>query len=219
MRYGVLGTGTVGQTIGTKLIELGHEVRIGSRTEGNPDAVAWANGAGERASSGTFAQAAAFAEALVNCTTGLHSLDALRAAGEEHLADKVVVDISNALDFSGGSPPRVALPDGVSVGEQLQAAFPRARVVKTLNTMNAAVMVEPGRLPGMHSVFLSGEDEAAKQQVRALLTDIGWQPDGIVDLGGIVTARGVELYMPLWLSLMAAGRSPLFNVAVVRSGV
>lgn len=217
MRYGVLGTGTVGQTVGSKLIELGHEVRMGSRSEDNPDALAWARGAGERASQGTFAQAAAFAEALVNCTSGLHSLDALRAAGEAHLGGKVVVDVANALDFSAGAPPRLALPPEGSVGEQLQAAFPEARVVKTLNTMNAAVMVAPALLPGTHCVFLSGADAAAKQQVRELLGEFGWQPEGIVDLGGIETARAAELYMPLWLSLMAAGSSPMFNVAVVRS--
>ena len=109
------------------------------------------------------AEAAAFAEVLVNCTAGLHSVDAPRAAGEEHLGGKVVVDISNALDFSNGSPPRAALPDEGNVAQQLQAAFPDARVVKTLNTMTAADMVEPGLLPGGHSVFLSGEDAAAKR--------------------------------------------------------
>lgn len=215
MRYGVLGTGNVGQTIASRLVELGHEVCMGSRSEDNPGALAWARGAGDAASQGTFGQAAAFGEALVNSTSGLHSLAALRSAGEEHLAGKVVVDVANALDFSQGGPG-VALPPEGSVGAQLQAAFPAARVVKSLNTVNAEVMMAPARLPGTHCVFLSGEDAAAKQQVRALLQEIGWQPEGIVDLGGIETARGPELYMPLWLSLMAAGGSPLFNIAVVR---
>lgn len=216
MRYGVLGTGSVGQTIASRLVELGHEVCMGSRSADNPAALAWARGAGDAASNGTFAQAAAYGEALVNGTSGLHSLAALRAAGEEHLAGKVVVDVANALDFSQGGPPRVALPPEGSVGAQLQAAFPAARVVKALNTVNAAVMMAPARLPGTHCVFLSGRDTAAKQQVRALLLEIGWQPEGIVDLGGIETAGGPELYMPLWLSLMAAGGSSLFNIAVVR---
>ena len=217
MRYGVLGTGTVGETIAARLIELGHEVRMGSRSRGNPKAMAWAEGAGERASHGTFAEAAAFGEVLVNCTAGMYALEALRAAGEEQVGGKVLVDISNALDFSGGSPPRVALPPEGSVAEQLQAAFPDARVVKTLNTMNAAVMVDPGLLPGAHAAFLSGDDPAAKRQVGALLADFGWPPEGIVDLGGLKTARGVEQYLPLWLNLMSVGGSALFNIAVVRA--
>lgn len=217
MRYGVLGTGMVGETIGSRLIALGHEVRMGSRRAGTPRAVAWAEGAGGAASQGTFTDAAAFGEVLVNCTTGLHSLEALRAAGHEHVDGKLLIDISNALDFSGGTPPRVALPEQGSVGEQLQAAFPDARVVKTLNTVNAALMVDPAQLPGAHAVFLGGDDPAGKQQVRDLLVGFGWRAECIVDLGGIVTARAVEQYLPLWLSLMGTLDSPVFNIAVVRA--
>lgn len=217
MRIAVLGTGVVGTSVGSRLVETGHEVRMGSRTAGNERAVAWVGATGAGASGGTFADAAAWAEVVVNATGGLVSVEALTAAGAENLAGKPLLDISNPLDFSGGFPPTVAQPDGRSLGELIQDTFPAARVVKTLNTMSADVMVHPRALPGAHTVFVAGDDAAAKALVAGLLRGFGWAPDEIVDVGGIAAARGLELYLPLWLSLMGTFGSPAFNVSVVRA--
>jgi predicted dinucleotide-binding enzyme len=217
MRIAVLGTGMVGQALGRRLVETGHEVRMGSRTAGGEKAQEFVAESGEGASEGTFADAAAWGEVVVNATGGLVSLEALTAAGEENLAGKVLLDISNPLDFSEGFPPKVVQPDGRSLGEQIQSAFPEARVVKTLNTMNADVMVHPRQLSGPHSVFVAGDDADAKALARDLLVGFGWEPDEVVDAGGIAAARGLELYLPLWLSLMGSFGTPSFNVAVVRA--
>jgi predicted dinucleotide-binding enzyme len=217
MRIAVLGTGAVGATLGTRLIETGHEVRLGSRTADNATAAAWVAENGDAASQGTFADAAAWGEVVVNATGGLVSIEALTSAGAANLAGKPLLDVSNPLDFSGGFPPTVVQPDGRSLGEQIQAAFPEARVVKTLNTMNADVMVHPRALPGSHSVFVAGDDNDAKAVARDLLVGFGWTPDEVVDAGGITAARGLELYLPLWLSLMGSFGTPSFNVSVVRT--
>jgi 8-hydroxy-5-deazaflavin:NADPH oxidoreductase len=216
MRIGVLGTGMVGQSIASKLASLGHEVRMGSRTAGNEKAVAWVQGAGDRASEGAFPDAAAFGEVVFNCTSGVSSLNALEAAGAENLAGKVLIDVANALDSSGGMPPTLAVCNTDSLGEQIQRAFPASRVVKTLNTMNHEVMVDPGRVPGDHVVFLSGDDDAAKGSAAALLAEFGWPEDRMVDLGDISTARGPEMYLPLWLRMLSALGTLQFNVAVRR---
>lgn len=217
MRIAVLGTGTVGVAVGTRLAETGHEVRMGSRTAGNEKALAWVEAVGGSAAEGTFADVAAWGEVVVNATGGLVSIDALTAAGADNLAGKPLLDISNPLDFSGGFPPSVVQPDGRSLGEQIQAAFPEARVVKTLNTMNADVMVHPRSLGGAHSVFVAGDDDAAKAVARGLLLGFGWEDSEVLDVGGIAAARGLELYLPLWLGLMGSLGTPAFNVAVVRA--
>ena len=216
MRIGVLGTGMVGKTIGSKLVELGHEVTMGSRTADNPDATEWAEAAGANAAHGTFADAAAAGELVCNCTGGTVSLDALGAARKENLAGKVLVDVSNALDFSQGRPPILGVCNTDSVGEQIQRAFPEARVVKALNTVNAAVMVDPATVPGEHDIFVCGNDEDAKTQVRGLLESFGWPGEHILDLGDISAARGTEMYLPLWLRLIGAVGGPRFNIRVVR---
>jgi predicted dinucleotide-binding enzyme len=217
MRIGMLGTGAVGATVGHRLVETGHEVRMGSRTAGGQTALDWVASVGAGASEGTFADAAAFGDAVVNATGGLVSIAALTAAGAENLAGKPLLDLSNPLDFSEGFPPKVVQPDGRSLGEQIQATFPDARVVKTLNTMNADVMVHPRSLPGRHSVFVAGDDAEAKAVAASLLRGFGWDDSEIVDAGGITAARGLELYLPLWLSLMGSFGSPTFNVSVVRA--
>jgi predicted dinucleotide-binding enzyme len=217
MRIAVLGTGVVGTSVGSRLVETGHEVRMGSRTAGNERAVAWVEATGAGASEGTFADAAAWADVVVNATGGLVSVEALTAAGAENLAGKPLLDISNPLDFSAGFPPTVAQPDGRSLGELIQATFPAARVVKTLNTMTADVMVHPRALPGAHSVFVAGDDAGAKAVAAGLLRGFGWAPEEIVDVGGIAASRGLELYLPLWLSLMGTFGTPAFNVSVVRA--
>jgi predicted dinucleotide-binding enzyme len=217
MRIAVLGTGAVGATLGSAFVASGHEVRMGSRTAGNEKALAWVEATGAGASEGTFADAASWGEVVVNATGGLVSLDALSAAGADNLAGKVLLDISNPLDFSEGFPPKVAQPDGRSLGELIQATFPAVKVVKTLNTMNADVMVHPRSLPGTHSVFVAGDDVEAKAVAGDLLRGLGWKSAEIVDAGGIGAARGLELYLPLWLSLMGSFGSPAFNVSVVRA--
>lgn len=217
MRVGVLGTGMVGHAIATRLAQLGHDVKMGSRQAGNEKAVAWAESAGERASEGSFADAAASGELLVNCTAGIHSLAALGEAGVANLAGKVLIDIANPLDFSAGMPPTLAVCNTDSLGEQIQSTFEDTKVVKSLNTMNCTVMVDPARVPGDHAVFVCGEDDGAKQQVSELLRSFGWPTDRIVDLGGIRAARGTEMYMPLWLSLYGALGTGFFNIGVARA--
>jgi len=216
VRIGVLGTGVVGKTIGSRLVGLGHEVTMGSRTADNEAATEWAAQAGEGATNGTFADAAAFGEVLFNCTGGMVSLDALDAAGDDNLAGKVLLDVSNALDFSGGFPPSLAVVNTDSVAEQIQRRFPSARVVKTLNTMNASVMVDPARLPGHHNVFVSGDNAEAKSVAAGILRSFGWPEDAVIDLGDVTTARGAEMLVALWVRLRMAFDTSDFNIAVVR---
>ena len=168
MKIGVLGTGMVGSALAGGLAALGHEVKMGARESGNAKAKAWASGAGKGASSGDFAEAAAFGEIVFSCT----------------------------------------------LGEQIQEAFPDARVVKALNTVNAAVMVDPQRVGGESDLFVCGNDADAKARVTALLKELGWTR--VHDLGPIVAARGTEAYLLLWLTLMGALKTADFNVRIVR---
>ena len=215
MRIGVLGTGTVGNTLATKLASLGHEVRMGARRASNDKATAWAEGAGANASHGTFADAAAFGEIVFNCTAGTGSLTALESAGAGNLGGKILIDVANPLDFSKGMPPTLFLSNDTSLGETIQRKFPEARVVKALNTVNASVMVDPGRVRGESDVFVCGNDAAAKTEVTTILKEwFGWK--SVVDLGDITAARGMEAYLLLWLRLWTVVGSPDFNVRVVR---
>ena len=211
----MLGTGTVGQTLGTKLVELGHEVRMGSRQAANELAVAWAEASGDSASQGTFADAAEFGEIVVNATDGAASLDALTAAGEQNLGGKVLIDVANPLDFSAGLPPTLTVGNTDSLGEQIQREFPEANVVKTLNTMSADLMVNPGLVPGSHNVFVAGEDADAKKVVASLLQDFGWPAEDVVDLGSIAAARGTEAYVTLWLRFWAAKGTRAINIKLL----
>lgn len=216
MRHAVLGTGTVGQSIASKLAARGHEVRMGARDARNEKAAAWAKGAGAKASHGTFADAAAFAEVVWNCTKGDGSLEALRAAGAANLRGKLLVDVSNPLDFSKGFPPSNFLPSTDSLGEQIQKAFPEAKVVKALNTLTAELMVNPGKLGGGdHDVFLCGNDADAKKRATAILAeDFGWKR--VTDLGDVTAARGTESYVLFWVRLFGSFGHPNFNVKIVR---
>jgi hypothetical protein len=227
MKIGVLGTGTVGKAISAKLVDLGHDVMMGTRDVaktlaqkepdrfGNPPFQAWRE---QRPALklGTFAEAAVHGELLFNCTSGVGSLQALELAGEANLNDKVLVDISNPLDFSQGMPPSLFVSNTDSLGEQIQRAFPRVRVVKTLNTVTASLMVDPGQLAGgEHDILLSGNDAEAKMQVTAILKDwFGWK--NVIDLGDISTARGAEMYLLLWLQLRSALGTPIINFKFVR---
>jgi predicted dinucleotide-binding enzyme len=204
----------VGQALATKLLELGHEVRMGSRDVANPDAREWAGSAGERASHGDFLGAAEFGELVFNCTAGAFSLDALEQAGDEALGGKVLVDVANALDVSQGMPPTLTIANTDSLGEQIQRRFPDARVVKALNTVNHEVMVDPSLVPGEHDLFVAGNDKDAKAQVTDLLESFGWPRERIVDLGGIEAARGMEMYLALWLRLLGALGTRRLNIHV-----
>lgn len=217
MKIAVLGTGMVGTTIASKLITLDHEVTLASRTADNAKARAWLEQvASPHAHTATFAEAAATAELVFNCTSGVASLEALNLAGKANLAGKILVDIANPLDFSRGMPPTLSVCNDSSLGEQIQAAFPDTRVVKTLNTVNASLMVAPSKLSGDHVMFIAGNDAEAKQQVeRMILREwFGWRE--VVDLGGIASARGTEMYLPLWLRMWGALGTANFNIAIVR---
>jgi 8-hydroxy-5-deazaflavin:NADPH oxidoreductase len=190
---------------------------MGSRQAGNEKAVAWASGAGDGASEGSFADAAEFGEVVVNATAGGASLEALEAAGADNLARKVLIDVANALDFSQGMPPTLSVCNDDSLGERIQRAFPEARVVKALNTMNARVMVSPGALGETTNVFICGNDDGAKDEVAGLLQTFGWVKERITDLGDITAARGQEMYLPLWLKLYSALGTSEFNIGIVKS--
>jgi 8-hydroxy-5-deazaflavin:NADPH oxidoreductase len=215
--FGVLGTGSVGPTIAGKLVQLGHTVLMGARDAKNEKAMAWAAEAGERAHYGTFADAAQFGDVIVNATAGAGSLAALAAAGEDNLGGKVLIDVSNPLDFSRGFPPSLSVPSTDSLGEQIQRAFPHTLVVKALNTVNALVMVDPSRVPGRHNLFISGDDAAAKAAVVELLGSFGWPAADVIDLGGIAGARATENYLIMWVMLYGVLGTGDFNVQVVRA--
>jgi predicted dinucleotide-binding enzyme len=215
MRYGILGTGRVGQTLGSRLVSLGHEVSLGSRTAANPAATEWASKAGDRASHGTFQDAAAFGEIVINATKGTASLDALATAGAENLSGKVLIDLANAGE-RGQEVFQLAYTGADSLAERIQAAYPDAKVVKTLNTMTVAIMINPAALPAPTVVFVSGDDGDAKKAVGELLGSFGWPAESIIDLGGIVSARVAEGYVPLWHKLFRHYGSPMLNIAVVR---
>lgn len=226
MRIGILGTGSVGQALAAKLAEAGHEVVVGTRDPaatlardepdgyGNPFGT-WHEQHPE-VELGTFADAAGHGELLVNATAGAASLDALGLAGEANLDGKVLIDIANALDFSRGMPPSLLVANTDSLGERIQRAFPGARVVKALNTMNALVMVDPGQLAdGDHTVFVCGDDPEARAAVTQLLTEaFGWRD--VIDLGDLTAARATEMVLPIWIRLMGTLRTPGFNFKVVR---
>ncbi|MEV0095486.1 NAD(P)-binding domain-containing protein [Streptomyces sp. NPDC050738] len=216
MRYAVLGTGAVGAALGGKLVELGHEVVMGSRTKDNPQALEWAQGAGPRAGSGTFADAAAFGERIIVAVNGRVAPAALQAAGETELAGKLVVDVSNPMAFEDGLL-RLAPVESDSVGALLQRSFPQARVVKTLNTVNVAVMIDPDCVPGDHQLFMCGEDAGAKAETVSLLGEFGWPAGRVLDLGGIVEARDLEMLMPLWLNLYKRFGDGAFNYEIRRA--
>src|SRR5690348_9564776 len=216
MEIGVLGTGIVGKTLATKFVKLGHDVRMGSRKAGSDKAKAWAKEAGSGASEGSFADAAAHGEIIFNCTAGMASLDALRAAGTRNLQGKILIDVSNPLDFSKGMPPSLSVSNTDSLGEQIQKSFPETKVVKTLNTVTAALMVDPSLIPGTHTMFVSGNDAQAKDTVVKLLKDgFGWKE--VLDLGDLSAARAQEMYLPLWLRLYMKLQTANVNIHVVHA--
>jgi len=226
VRFGILGTGVVGKTIAARLAGLGHDVMVGTRdpeetaarTEpdafgGSPFSV-WIEEHPE-VQLATFGEAAAHGETVVNATPGSVSLEVLDLAGEDNLSGKILMDISNPLDFSQGMPPTLSVSNTDSLGEQIQRRFPDAKVVKTLHTMNSYLMVDPTQLAGAeHTVFVCGNDPESKAKVTELLQSFGW--GDIIDLGDITTARGTEMLLPIWLRLFGALQKPIFNFKIVR---
>ncbi|MFY9913069.1 MAG: NAD(P)-binding domain-containing protein [Nocardioidaceae bacterium] len=212
-KIAVLGTGNVGQTLSRRLAGLGYDVMVGARSRDSESLAPFA--AIEGVHTGSFADAAAFGDLVINATNGQRSLDALDLAGADNLAGKPLLDVSNDLEpVEGGFPKPVATSDN-SLGQRIQSAFPDAHVVKSLNTMTNSVMVEPASVPGDHVVFLSGDRAEAKEAIVALLSDFGWRPEQVFDLGGIDTAPAVEMVMALWLRVLAArGMNPRFNWAI-----
>ena len=213
MKYGVLGTGMVGLAISNRLAELGHEVTIGTRDPSK---------SGEKLESlneavkvGMFAESAAFGEVIFNATNGAGSLDALNMAGQANLDGKVLVDISNPLDFSKGMPPSLLVCNTDSLGEQIQRTFPNLKVVKALNMVTATIMVNPQTVAdGDHDLFICGNDTNAKEVVTRILHEFGWSH--ITDLGDISAARGMEMYLPIWLRLWGSLGTGMFNVKIMK---
>ncbi len=222
----VLGTGTVGRALAARLAELGHTITIGTRDEaatlarrepdamGNPPFSAW-TAENPDMPLANYRSAIAGSELIVNATAGAASLSALAAAEPDDLHGKILLDISNPLDFSSGFPPSLFVKDTDSLAEQLQAAFPELRIVKTLNTLSAPLMVHPQALAGGdHTVFVAGNDRDAKAVVVSLLESFGHRD--ILDLGELSAARGTEMYLPLWLRMMGTLGTSMFNIKVVR---
>jgi len=215
MDVGILGTGIVAQTIGTRLIELGHGVKLGSRMSNNEKARAWAKRAGKLASFGTFAETAKFGEVLFNCVSGMGTLSALDYPSAADLNNKVLIDVANPLDYTRGAPPTLSVCNTDSLAEQIQRLHPLLHVVKALNTMNVDVMVNPERVHGPHDVFICGNDKYAKDTVTMILMEwFRWE--SVIDLGDITNARGMEMALPLWLSLQKKLGTNIFNFKIAR---
>jgi len=212
MKIGILGTGMVGQTLGTKLVSMGHDVMMGGRSPDNEKIQAFVARTGGKP--GTFATAAAFGELVIHCTRGDTAIEVLHQAGAENLDGKVLLDISNPLDFSKGFPPSLSISNTDSLGELIQRTFPGAHVVKSLNTVTAAVMVDPAMIHGPHTVFVSGNDKPSKGKVMDLLRNFGWH--SIIDLGDITSARATEQMLPLWTRLYSVLGTGEFNFAILK---
>ena len=216
MNIAILGTGMVGATVGKKLTDLGHKVMMGSRTSDNEKALDWVKKCGANASAGKFSEAAAFGEIIFLCTNGAVTIEAVRLAGKENFTGKTVIDITNPLDFSKGMPPTLIpeLSNTNSLGEEVQKTLPDAKVVKTLNTVNCEIMIEPSKLSEETSIYISGNEADAKEKVTEILRSFGWT--SIIDLGDISTARGTEMMLPLWIRLWGSLKTGHFNFKIVK---
>lgn len=222
MKITVLGTGMVGRAIAEKLLELGHSVSMGTRdvektraqVKENFSFAKWLESNPVQLLS--FEKAGASAESLlINCTAGMASMAVLNLLGAGNLKGKILMDIANPLDFSQGMPPSLNPGNTDSLSELIQRSFPDCRVVKCLNTMNCNLMVNPSLIQGNHSVFVCGNNDQAKNEVKSLLNSFGWKKENILDLGDISAARGTEQILPLWLKVMAAKGTPMFNFSIL----
>jgi predicted dinucleotide-binding enzyme len=222
MKIGILGSGMVAQIIAPKLLEAGDEVMISSRDitkakSGFPSAKDWViqqTDKGLKAYAGTFSEAAIFGDIVINCTSGAHSIEALTITGKNNLGDKILIDLANPLYFSKGMPPSLTIANTNSLGEEIQKTFPDVKVVKTLNMINAEVMINPGRINGEHDLFICGNDEDAKKQVKneILVNRFHWK--NVIDLGDLTAARGMEAYLILWVRLMNKLGTASFNIHI-----
>lgn len=228
-RIAVLGTGVVAQTISAKLATLGYKVMMGTRNVAETLARGGNESMGKQSFKqwydehpdvqlGSLADAAAYGEMIVNATNGGGTLAALELAGGDNLKGKILLDIANPLDFSNGMPPTLSVCNTDSLAEQIQTAYPDTKVVKSLNTMNANLMVNPALLARDHSVFISGNGAEAKTVTKELLNSFGWAESNIIDLGDITTARGTEMLLPVWIRLWGALKTPMFNFQIVGQG-
>ena len=230
MKIAIIGTGTVGRTLASKLVELNHDVTIGTRNVvdkltstakdnyGNPSFIEW-HKANSKIKLGTFADSASFGEIVINATNGSNSVTALIQSGTKNLTAKVLIDVANPLDFSNGMPPSLlpGLNNTNSLGEEIQKTFPDTLVVKTLNTMWCGLMVNPKLIGnGDHINFISGNNQDAKIKVRKLLHQFGWTDENIIDLGDITAARATESLLPIWLRVMGVTKSGAFNFKLVK---
>jgi predicted dinucleotide-binding enzyme len=212
MKIGVLGTGMVGSRIATKLVQLGYEVMMGSRTSNNEKAVEWAKKS--KAVHGTFEEAVKFGNIVFLCVLGEAVLEVLKLAKPENFKDKTVIDLTNALDFSKGMPPTLFISNTDSLGEEVQKAIPGANVVKTLNMIGNEIMVNPKLAGGEGTMFMSGNSKKAKEEVEKLLKEFGWSD--ILDLGDITNARGTEMLLPAWLRIWQTLQDGNFAFKIVR---
>lgn len=229
MKVAVIGTGAVGQAMSKKILELGHEVFLGTRDPqqslNRKETDQWGTkGIGAWIENYPQVQLMSFKEAtkkgsdlIIFAMNGMAALDVLKNIGSEILGDKLMIDISNPLDFSQGFPPSLSVCNTESLGEQIQKAFPQLKVVKALNTLSHPLMANPGAIEGDHNLFICGNDAAAKEKVTGLLGDFGWKKENIIDLGDISNARGTEMVLPLWVRLMGKFQSPMFNFHVVKA--
>jgi 8-hydroxy-5-deazaflavin:NADPH oxidoreductase len=219
MNIGVLGTGTVGEAIASALVAKGYTVRMGSRTRGNEKALAWVNKSKQGASQGDFDSAAAFGEMVFLCLNGASALEAINSIGKENLEGKIVIDLTNPLDFTRGMPPQIleGLGNSNSLGEEVQKALPGSYVVKTLNTVNYKLMVDARVVnQGDHHLFVCGNNTDAKNKVKHFLVDnFHWKPDHLIDLGPIESARAIEAIVPFWVLVYQSLGTPLFNFKIV----
>jgi 8-hydroxy-5-deazaflavin:NADPH oxidoreductase len=218
VRIAVLGSGPVGRAIAGRLAGLDHQVVMGTRdpevTGSRSDTAAWLTENPDVVLA-TFAEAAGHADLVVNAAGGAVSIEVLDQAGEANLTDKVLLDISNPLEPDSGMPPRLFVKDDDSLAEQIQRRFPATRVVKSLNTLNNRLMIDPGALGETTSVFVSSDDDAAKAMVTILLAQLGH--GDVIDLGDLSTARGAEMYVAFWVRVALAVGTSDFNIKIVRA--
>lgn len=216
MKIGILGTGQVGNLIGSRLIENGHQVMMGGREADNPKGLEFVKNNPENAFCGTFQEASNFGEIVFNATNGRFALDALKLANTD-FSGKIIIDVANPLDFS--TKPLILFPEFAntnSLGESIQNLFPNAKVVKALNTMAMVLGLNPRQLnDGNHSIFVAGNDENAKAKTTTLLTEFGWGIENIIDLGDITAARAMESYLIFMGRIAMAAKVPLVNIKVI----
>lgn len=218
MKIAILGTGQVGNLIGSRLIEKGHQVMISGRVANNESGLTFVkNNPPGTASYGTFDAAPRYADIIFNATNGRFALEALKLADTD-FADKILIDVANPLDFTVNPPTLIPeFANSSSLGESIQSRYPKARVVKTLNTLGMALAVNPTQLnQGDHSLFVAGNDKAAKTEAKAIVTEFGWRPDNVIDLGDITAARAMESYLMLLARIGMATALPVFNIKVIK---